>query len=100
MKIEERIAFGDNKSSVFVKKFMKTQQAILFRFSNKLIQIFFSDKTELILSTKGINMAFYRNKNNEETSELIENIMNSDNEDLIKKIRFAKNLLINFLKPK
>ena len=45
-------------------------------------------------------MAFYRNKNNEETSELIENIMNSDNEDLIKKIRFAKNLLINFLKPK
>ena len=100
LKIEERIAFGDNKSSVFVKKFMKTQQAILFRFSNKLIQIFFSDKTELILSTKGINMAFYRNKNNEETSELIENIMNSDNEDLIKKIRFAKNLLINFLKPK
>jgi hypothetical protein len=91
----------DSNHLVFLKKFIKTQQAILFRFSNKIIQIFYSDKTELILSTKGLmNMAFYKNKNNEEVSDLIENIMNSENEDLIKKIRFAKNLLINFLKAK
>jgi len=95
------LSISDSNTVVFLKKFIKTQQAILFRLSNKLIQIFFSDKSELILSTKGLmNMAFYKSKTNEEVSDLIENIMNSENEDLIKKIRYAKNLLINFIKSK
>jgi polo-like kinase 1 len=98
---DKMISISESNTVVFLKKFIKTQQAILFRLSNKLIQIFFSDKSELILSTKGLmNMAFYKSKTNEEVSDLIENIMNSDNEDLIKKIRYAKNLLINFIKSK
>jgi polo-like kinase 1 len=33
----------------YVKKWLRTKHAILFRLSNKLVQVAFSDKTEILL---------------------------------------------------
>ena len=35
----------------YVKKWMKTKHAIMFRLSNKIVQVNFTDKTEIILSS-------------------------------------------------
>lgn len=35
----------------YVKKWMKTRHAIMFRLSNKIVQVNFTDKTEIILSS-------------------------------------------------
>ena len=40
---------------------MKTKHAIMFRLSNKIVQVDFTDKTEIILSTKS-KMVTYVNK--------------------------------------
>ena len=81
----------------FVKKFLISKSAILFRLSNKLIQIFFNDNTEVTFSTETTDFMF-KNKKGEEEQESIQNAMTGDDNDLIKKIKVAKNLLIYFLK--
>ncbi len=35
-----------------MKKWMKTSHAIMFRLSNKIVQVNFTDKTEIILSSQ------------------------------------------------
>jgi len=41
-----------NTPLVYVKKWMKTRHAIMFRLSNKIVQVDFTDKTEIILSSE------------------------------------------------
>jgi polo-like kinase 1 len=98
---QEILALNDpNKSSnsmFYVKKFIKVQHAVLFRLSNKLIQVCFVDKTELIMSTESSEF-YFRNKNGEEIQDSIQSVMNSENSELIKRIKFSKNLLIHFVK--
>ena len=36
---------------VYIKKWMKTKNAVIFRLSNKVVQVDFKDKTKMILST-------------------------------------------------
>jgi len=106
-KYQTEISNDDNKNAskeetnkiVYLKKYAKTQQAIIFRLSNKIIHVYFADKTELILSTKG-NVATFKGKNGEEISNTIENIMNSENQEIIKRMRYTKSLLVNFIKSK
>jgi polo-like kinase 1 len=81
----------------FVKKFLMSKTAVLFRLSNKLIQIFFNDNTEVTFSTETTDFVF-KNKKGEEEQESIQNAMTGDDNDLIKKIKVAKNLLIYFVK--
>ena len=81
----------------FVKRYLVSKNAILFRLSNKLIQIMFNDQTEIIFSTE-TNDFIYKNKKGEEEQESIQNAMNGDNQDVIKKIKIAKNMLIYFVK--
>ena len=86
-----------NSNFVYVKKFFKTQHSLLFRLSNKLVQVSFNDKTQLILSTDG-SYVIYKNKNNEEFVFSIVNVLKSDNQELIKKIKYTKSLLIYLVK--
>lgn len=46
---------------IYVKKWMKTKHAILFRLSNRVIQVRFLDKTEILLDSKK-NIVTYVNK--------------------------------------
>ena len=88
---------GVSNKLFFVKKYLISKTAILFRLSNKLIQIFFNDNTEMTFSTETTDFVF-KNKKGEEEQESIQNAMTGDDNDLIKKIKVAKNLLAYFVK--
>lgn len=49
---------------VYLKKWMKTRHASLLRLSNKIVQVAFTDKTEIILSSES-KMVTYVNKKGE-----------------------------------
>ena len=42
----------DNPTVVYIKKWFKSDQAIFFRLSNKVIQVNFNDKSQLIFYTE------------------------------------------------
>jgi polo-like kinase 1 len=95
----EKDFIKDNRglSLFYVKRIMKTQHSIMFRLSNKIIQIFFVDKSEVIMSTE-CNDFIFKDKNGEEKIDTIAAVMNSNNSDMIKRIKYVKSLLIKYVK--
>ena len=78
------------EDNVFVRKWMKTKQAIFFRLSNKTIQVGFKDHTEVILFNNTVN---YKNKNGEVQIFTIDDALNSSNFEMNKRIKYAQNIL-------
>lgn len=50
--------------SVYVKKWMRTKHAIMFRLSNKIVQVNFQDHTEILLNSEN-RLVTYVNKRGE-----------------------------------
>ena len=92
---QSKSPFTDNNTLFFVRKFLITKAGIVFRLSNKILQIMMNDKTFLCFTTEK-NSFDYINTKGEETEYYIEKVMNSEDLELIKKIRLAKNILINY----
>ena len=40
-----------SQNLVYVKRWLNTKHAILFRLSNKVVQVIFEDKSELVMSS-------------------------------------------------
>ena len=83
---------GDN---VFVRKWMKTKHAIIFRLSNKTIQVIFKDHTEIMLFNDTVT---YKNKNNEMSVFKIEDALNSSNFEMNKRIKYTQSILTKMVK--
>ena len=79
---------------IFVRKWMKTNQAIFFRLSNKTIQVEFKDHTEIILYNDTIN---YKNKKGENKIFKIEDALNSSNFEMNKRIKYTQNILTKMI---
>lgn len=56
---------------VYVKKWVKTRHALLFRLSNKIVQVNFMDKTEIIISSEN-KLLTYVNKKQEKQQFALE----------------------------
>jgi polo-like kinase 1 len=81
-----------------VKKVMNLQHTMMFRLTNKVIQIFFEkEKSEMIMSTE-CNDFIYKDKKGEERVDTIVNVMNSNDTEMIKLIKLVKGLLITYVK--
>ena len=78
---------GDN---VFIRKWMKTKHAIIFRLSNKTIQVIFKDHTEILLFNDTVT---YKNKNGEMSVFKIEDALNSSNFEMNKRIKYTQSIL-------
>jgi len=84
-----RKTLSKDEKSVYVKKWMKTKHAILFRLSNKVVQVNFEDASELAMSsvTKKVR---YLNKKGERSTYLLQNALNSGNNEMIKRLNYAR----------
>lgn len=79
---------------VYVKKWMVSKHAIMFRLSNKVVQVNFQDHTEIMLSSK-TKMVTYVNKKGERSSYPLSSAMESENYDMVKRLKFTKDALTN-----
>lgn len=84
---------------VYLKKWMKTRHANLLRLSNKIVQVEFSDKTEIILSSES-KMVTYVNKKGERQRHSISNAVESDNSEMAKRLKYTKEILTHMLNSK
>ena len=76
----------------YVKKWVKTRKAIVFRFSHKVIQMVFTDKTEICLSSEH-NSILFLNKQNERTEMPLGSALDSPDKCLKKRLKYAKEIL-------
>ena len=86
----------DEKNYVYVKKWMRTKHAILFRLSNKIVQVCFLDQTEIILSSE-TKIVTYVNKKGERLTYPLSNALDSNNSEMTKRLKYTKDILTHML---
>jgi len=75
---------------------MKTKHAIMFRLSNKIVQVNFTDKTEVILSSEN-KMVTYSNKKGEKSNYPLATALESSNTEMAKRLKYTKEILTHML---
>jgi len=79
---------------VFLRKWMKTSHAIIFRLSNKTIQVTFKDQTEIILFN---DIVCYKDKNKNVRIYKIDEAFNSCNFEMNKRIKYVQNIFTKII---
>ena len=81
---------------IFVKKWLKTKHAMIFRFSNKTIQVCFKDKSQIIIHTLNEKIT-YINKNLEKKVYPLNKALNSSNHEMNKRVKYTKEVLAHMI---
>jgi polo-like kinase 1 len=81
----------------YLKNWVRTSHAVLFRMSNKVIQVCFNDKSELLFSNQSKNVT-YIDKIGEIVSYPISTAIEIGNTEMVKRLKYAKEVLVNMLK--
>ena len=76
----------------YVKKWMKTKHAILFRLSNRVVQVRFLDKTEIILDSDK-KVVTYVNKQAQRLLFPLGQALESRNAEMSRRLKYSKDLL-------
>lgn len=84
------------KEIVYVKKWMRTRHAIMFRLSNKVVQVNFQDHTEIMLSSE-TKIVTYVNKKGERSTYPLNSAMESANLEMVKRLKYTKDILTHML---
>ena len=84
---------------IYLRRFVKTKHSILFRLSNKTVQISFHDNTEIILSHESKTVT-YINKRGEKFLYPLNIALESDNKEMTKRLRYTKKILLQMLTSK
>lgn len=90
---------GYVKNTVFLKKWVRTKHAILFRLSNRTVQVVFHDRTEILICSDG-RVVTYVDKNCARKSYYLSEIVKLDNRDTIKRrLKYIKDTLGQLVIP-
>lgn len=81
---------------VYVKKWMRTKHAIMFRLSNKIVQVNFEDHTEIILSSESREVT-YVNKKGVRATYPLASALESTNVEMAKRLKYTKDILTHML---
>jgi len=82
--------------SVYVKKWMRTKHAIMFRLSNKIVQVNFQDHTEILLNSEN-RYVTYVNKKGERSTMPLNQALDSNNAEMTKRLKYTKDILTHML---
>ncbi|KAL4513162.1 hypothetical protein ABPG72_017847 [Tetrahymena utriculariae] len=94
---DSKFQMQPNQPLPYLKKWMKTRYAIIFCLSNKIVQVQFSDKTEILLNSTDKIVSFM-NKKGQRFHYPLADAMNSTNQDMTKRLRYTKEILTHLLK--
>ena len=76
----------------YLKKWVRTKHAILFRLSNGTVQVVFYDHTEVLLSDDA-KVVTYVDKRRNRTTYRLDEIMIESSAEIGKRLKYAKDIL-------
>lgn len=85
-------AENEKESGVIVKKWLGTDHAIVFKLSNNLIQVNFTDRTELLLCSDS-NTVVFTDKSQIATSYALDRALDYGNQELKYRIKYTKEVM-------
>lgn len=85
---------GDKR--IFLKSWVRTPHAVLFRLSNKIIQVCFNDKSELIFSNMNKSVVYIK-KDGECQTHPMNNAIEIGDSDFVKRLKYSKEVLLKML---
>ena len=77
---------------VFVKKWLRTKHAILFRLSNQTVQVVFYDQTEILMTPDDRYITYVDKNRNRTTYNFTSELVNSSS-DMEKRLRYTKEII-------
>jgi polo-like kinase 1 len=80
----------------FLKKWKKAKKAILFRLSNRIIQVMFQDQSELIICTGSGMVTFVNSRKNIKILPLNSELSSQDS-SLFKRLQYSKEVLMQMV---
>jgi polo-like kinase 1 len=92
----EPIETPAHATHVHVKKWMRTDNAIMFRLSSKLLQVCFNDHTQILLNSHGRNVT-YVTKAGERISQPLNAPIESTQPEMAKRLKYTKHVLTRLL---
>ena len=81
----------NDKPFIYLKKWMRTKHAIMFRLSNKIVQVIFNDKTDIILSSESKTVT-YCNKKGKRSIYPLGIALQADNQKMVKRLKYTKDI--------
>ena len=75
---------------------MRTKHAIMFRLSNKIVQVNFQDHTEILLNSEN-RYVTYVNKKGERSTMPLNQALDSNNAEMTKRLKYTKDILTHML---
>lgn len=87
---------GNEADSVFIKKWVRTKHAILFRLSNQTIQIVFYDQSEILLTPDERYITYVDKQHNRQTWNFDDNLVGS-NPEFAKRLRYTREIMQQLL---
>lgn len=94
--LQPNASFTPSLSPVYVKRWTRTRHAILFRLSNKVVQVTFQDHTELVLSSQ-YKLVTFITKQGDRSSHPLSSALDSANPELSKRLRYTKEVLADMM---
>ncbi|CAM9916511.1 unnamed protein product [Choristocarpus tenellus] len=80
----------------YLKKWVRTKHAVLFRLSNRTVQVVFSDMTEMLLSKEAC-LVTYVNKEGHRESHSLKRMLEEGRTDITKRLRYTKEMMAQLL---
>ncbi|CAN0495902.1 unnamed protein product [Ectocarpus sp. 12 AP-2014] len=82
----------------FLRKWLRTRNAILFRLSNRTVQVVFADHTEILLSNEARVVTFVDKHGSRETHSLQGVLQDQSRSDITKRVRYSNELIAQLLR--
>lgn len=81
------------RTTIFLKKWVRTKHAILFRLSNQTVQVVFYDHTEILLSSEAKIVTYVNKKHERETYRLEDVMLATEHSDIKKRLKYTEGIL-------
>ena len=93
---DEDDASSNAEEMPFLKKWVRTKHAILFRISNRTVQIVFYDRSEVLLSSEA-RMVTYVNKQGQRSEHSLDEVLSSGRVDIAKRLKYTKDIMYRLI---
>ena len=82
--------------TIYLKKWRREKHAILFRLSNKVVQVVFQDSSEILMSSK-LKVVTYVNRKHKRVTYPLNSALESKDREMAKRLKYTKEILTYML---